>query len=150
MNMYSVVSVGEMPDDVKDYTVDGRCSNCGACCGNFIPVKKPELKEIRRYVQKNRIQPQRVVFPFAKQPDVDGSCPFRDAHSQQCTIYLFRPTICRIFRCNRQPTKEEALQLRGAKVVDLRKEIFGIEDKYSGIGILETIRRAAVQARQTR
>lgn len=28
----------EMESGVYDFTVDGECSGCGACCSNFLPI----------------------------------------------------------------------------------------------------------------
>jgi hypothetical protein len=49
----------EIIDKIKivDLTVDGECSRCGECCGDYLPLLKNELKIIKEYVKKNNIKP---------------------------------------------------------------------------------------------
>ena len=54
----------EMEDGVYDFTKDGQCSGCGSCCSRFLPVSGKEVKAIRRYVRKKKIQEQRHLYPI--------------------------------------------------------------------------------------
>lgn len=38
----------DMEHGVYDFTKDGKCSSCGACCSNYLPLSSGEIKEIRR------------------------------------------------------------------------------------------------------
>lgn len=86
-----------------DFTEDGKCSGCGGCCSNFLPMTEKEIRTIKRYVKKHNIRPQRhVVIPMAKPVHMDLTCPFLDdkKETEKCTIYEVRPAICRYFVCN--------------------------------------------------
>ena len=48
---------------VKDFTINGKCSGCGNCCANFLPVSNVEVDRIRRYIKKHGIKEQLRRFP---------------------------------------------------------------------------------------
>ena len=77
--------------DIKNYTnQDGSCSeNCGRCCTPVLPVNEYELKKIKKFLQRNPIEPN--VDP--------GACPFL-TEEKKCSIYLHRPEICQCYTCN--------------------------------------------------
>lgn len=115
---------------VKAFTKDGKCSNCGNCCANFLPVSDVEIERIRWYVKKHDIKEQIRRFPTAV-PMVDMMCPFRDDIGKKCTIYEVRPAICRDFQCDKQ---EHELKLNKALyhgkygVADMRYVFYGREN----------------------
>ena len=90
----------DMKDGVYDFTKDGKCSQCGACCGNYLPMSEKELKEIKRYVKKHRIKPQRHLMPSVE-PTLDLTCPLRNDSERKCMAYSVRPQICRSFKCDK-------------------------------------------------
>ena len=67
----------DMKNGVYDYTKDGECSNCGACCSDFLPVSDREVTAIRRYVAKHFIKEHRHTPP-TMEPVQDFTCPFRN------------------------------------------------------------------------
>lgn len=91
----------DMKSGVWDYTEDGKCSQCGKCCSDFLPVGKHELKRIRDYVKKHEIKQRKHCAPFAKKIEIDMVCPFRNNDDKRCEIYPVRPAICRDFRCDK-------------------------------------------------
>lgn len=91
----------DMKAGVWDYTEDGKCSQCGSCCSDFLPVGKHELKRIRDYVKKHEIKQRRHCAPFAQKIEIDMVCPFRNSDDKRCEIYPVRPAICRDFRCDK-------------------------------------------------
>ena len=116
----------EMEDGVYDFTKGGQCSNCGSCCSRFLPVSGKEVKIIRRYVQKKKVQEQRHRYPTTS-PQDDWTCPFRSEVERKCLIYEVRPAICRDFRCDKPRKKIEAdksLYHGRYAVVDMREEFF--------------------------
>lgn len=118
----------EMEAGVYDFTVDGKCSNCGSCCGNYLPLSAKEIKLIKRYVRKKGIKEQRHIFPLAEPPALDFSCPFRSDSEKKCVIYDVRPAICRDFQCDkpRKRIKADKAMYHGKySVCDMRKEFFG-------------------------
>ena len=53
-----IKSLFEVLEDrsVTDFTVDGKCSNCGACCANLLHLTENEKAVIHRYIQKHQIR----------------------------------------------------------------------------------------------
>ena len=48
--------------DIKDCSNNGKCSQCGECCSNFLPVSQKEIEIIQDYVLKNNIKPQKQIL----------------------------------------------------------------------------------------
>ena len=112
--------------DVTDYTVDGRCSGCGACCSDYLPLSIAEIGRIRKYMRKRNLR-EHTASVMAGQ-SLDMTCPFRDNVKRRCDIYEVRPDICRAFQCD-QPVEmigrnKEWFHLRN-RVVSMRGEFFG-------------------------
>lgn len=97
----------EMEAGWTDCTIDGQCSNCGSCCGNFLPVSDEEIRTIKRYVKKHGIREQIHRYPTAE-PMIDVTCPFRSDTEKKCLIYEVRPAICRDYRCDKPRKKIKA------------------------------------------
>ena len=83
------------------YTKEGRCSNCGNCCTELIPITNNELKLIKAYVKEKHIEPfSDVLFDLDGKFSINLLCPFRDMENKKCMIYEVRPKICRLFKCD--------------------------------------------------
>lgn len=98
---------------------DGNCSQCGACCGAFLPVSDAEVKKIKNYVKAHHIKPQKHGTAVLANPAVDFNCPFLDTTKkcEKCTIYEVRPMICRLFKCSEGPDVCESMAGGGYKPV---------------------------------
>lgn len=98
---------------------DNKCSNCGNCCGNILPLTEVEISIIQIYMRENQIQ---KVYNSQKH-----TCPFRDEAHKQCAIYEARPFICRMWRCDGKMTPKQNKQLTKVKrlMVDMRAYFFG-------------------------
>ena len=110
--------------EVTDFTIKGKCSNCGGCCSNCLPLSDKEAKQIKAYIKKHDIKEQRHNFMLG----TDLTCPFRDEANKKCLIYEIRPEICRQFMCNH--TKENIMKWKldfhkKFRVVFMRNEFFG-------------------------
>lgn len=113
---------------VVDCSKEGRCSDCGQCCGNMLPVNYQEIARIEKYIKKHNIQ---ACKHFAPLNGYRGSmlCPFRDNTAKRCTIYPVRPGICRTFFCGKP--REEVVAGRAAAYrrcsleIDMRGTFFG-------------------------
>lgn len=81
---------------ITDFTCNGKCSCCGQCCGDILYLSHKEIKRIRDYVKKNKIEPTAKNIFVA----CDNTCPFRDNKNKKCKIYEVRPDICKSFICN--------------------------------------------------
>lgn len=109
---------------VTDFTIDGKCSSCGACCSNLLPLSEQEVNRIKAYIKKHGIKEQRHNFVVG----VDMTCPFRDERNKKCLIYNIRPAICREFMCNH--SHEDIMRAKlnyheKNRVVFMRSEFFG-------------------------
>lgn len=109
---------------VKDFTDNGKCSNCGKCCSNLLPLSNDEVTRIKNYIKKHNIKEQR----HNAMNGVDMTCPFRDEANRKCLIYEIRPEICRQFQCNHNAEDIKKWKLDFHKkfnVVFMRNEFFG-------------------------
>lgn len=116
----------EMKKGVYDFTKDGKCSNCGNCCSNLLPMSDREVKRMKVYIKQQNIKPQRHDV-LLKEPVFDLTCPLRDNKNKVCVAYKVRPAICKSFRCDKpkkdiQATKEEFHEKY--RVVNLRRELW--------------------------
>ena len=92
--------LADMEAGIYDFTENGKCSNCGSCCSDFLPVSDKEIKVIRKYMKQHNIKEQKHFVPAAH-PVVDLTCPFRNNSKKICEIYEVRPMICREWQCNK-------------------------------------------------
>lgn len=99
--------VKDMKNGVYDFTKDGKCSSCGQCCSNLLPMSTKDVKRIKRYVEKHHIPEQKHNYPMSVET-FDLICPFRSEKEQKCLIYEVRPMICRDFQCNKPKDGIEA------------------------------------------
>lgn len=121
----------DMEHGVYDFTEDGKCSTCGACCANYLPLSSSEIKEIKRYIKKHHIKEQKHFAPTMN-PTLDFTCPFLDDSKEKdkCTIYSVRPKICSVFQCDQPPSKikdNKEMFWRTRKPCDMRETFFGEE-----------------------
>lgn len=118
-----------MESGIYDFTVDGKCSGCGACCSRWLPVSDTEIKTIRRYMKNHKTPEQKHIPPTAK-PVLDATCPFRSEIEGKCLIYSVRPAICRDFQCDKPAKKiraDRALYQGKFMVCDMRRVFYGRE-----------------------
>ena len=118
---------------ITDYTQDGKCSNCGQCCSNFLPMTKGEVTRIKAYIKEHGIKEQRhnALVGF------DMTCPFRDEANRKCLIYEIRLAICKQFMCNHteEDIKKAKLDFHTrCSVVAMRAEFFGSKEEYKLFG----------------
>ena len=85
---------------IKDFSIDGKCSNCGGCCNDIIPLTNADINRIKIYIKKNDIKEIKHNLNFLLKMTYDSCCPFRDEQKQICTIYPVRPAVCRCFSCH--------------------------------------------------
>ena len=122
---------------IKNFTMNGKCSNCGSCCTDYLPISEKELRKIKEYVKENGVveHTQKNIFDTG---GFDITCPFRNEIEKKCEIYPVRPGICKSFICNKNEKelfKEKALATTRNRFVNMRKEIFGNDknDIYSAL-----------------
>lgn len=113
---------------ITDFTVGGKCSNCGQCCGGVLPLRKADIANIHAYMRDHEIKEQHGNVMMG---GVDLSCPFRDDVRGKCLVYEVRPEICRRFMCNY--SLEDIMRVKHMfherfDVVFMRSEFFGNKD----------------------
>lgn len=120
----------DMEHGVYDKTDNGKCTQCGACCSNLLPMTDKEISVIRNYIKKHHIKECNHSIPLAK-PAIDMTCPFLDASKStgKCTIYSARPAICRCFLCSepKGALKHKELLQEVRKPVYVRETFYGNE-----------------------
>ena len=89
--------------NLYNMTINNHCSNCGNCCGLFIPFTKKELFVIQDYVEDHKIEPVDRITDHG----FEAHCCFYDPINKKCNIYEVRPYVCKDFICNRKNWKEK-------------------------------------------
>lgn len=121
-------AMSDMRNGVYNLTDNGKCTGCGSCCSNLLPMTDKEIKTIKRYIKQHGIKQQIHCIPLA-QPALDLTCPFLNngKKTEKCTIYEVRPAICRCFICSEPngAVKHKELREGERRVVDVREEFFG-------------------------
>ena len=117
--------LNDMKHGLYDFTKDGHCSGCGACCSRYLPVTQKEINQIRRYTSKHHIKQADHGTAVLAKPVHDANCPFLDLTKKEkkCTIYEVRPMICRDFICTGTKPSRELIRA-DVKTVDFVKEFF--------------------------
>ena len=117
-----------MEDNIYYFTKDGKCSGCGNCCSNLLPMSRKEIEIIRKYMKKHHIKESKRLFPLSKKA-IDMICPFRDNDKGICTVYEVRPEICKQFICDSEKrVKHNRKLLRQTReIIDVRETFFGSE-----------------------
>lgn len=85
---------------ITDNSICGKCSKCGECCTNLLPVSQKEVDTIQRYVIANKIRPQAQMLAMQNRL----TCPYYNG--KKCLIYEVRPLICKEFYCYKKPTAQ--------------------------------------------
>ena len=98
--------VMDMEHGVYNFTENGKCTQCGECCSNFLPMTQEEIDTIKSYIKQHKIKECKRLFPTAKET-IDLTCPFLDMakKAEKCRIYEVRPRICRDFICDPKQRK---------------------------------------------
>lgn len=118
-------AIDKMNSGVYDFTDNGKCTQCGACCSNYLPMTHKEIATIHRFVKKHDIKEFKHLFPVSNDT-FDTTCPFMDDSKQKekCRIYSVRPEICKQFICSKEKKPFNG-HWQQYSVVDMRKEFYG-------------------------
>lgn len=85
----------------NSHFINGKCSECGECCGNLLPLSGADIKRLRRYIKKHKISKQNDIDPL--RIEVLQDCVFlKKDLEKRCAVYPARPEICRMFNCDNQ------------------------------------------------
>lgn len=101
---------------------EGKCSNCGECCTEMLPLTLSEVRLIKAYVKEKNIKPYSdIFFLYENKLSCNMMCPFRDFTEKKCRIYEVRPKICRLFKCNQDANTIESHKLAAHKRANYNK-----------------------------
>ena len=118
----------DMERGVYDLTNNGKCTQCGKCCSNILPMTDEEIEVIRKYIKKRGIKEHKHMIPLAV-PALDMTCPFLDDSkpNEKCTIYEVRPAICKYFICSEPhgALKYKKMREEVRNLVNVREVFFG-------------------------
>lgn len=107
-----------------DFTKNGKCSKCGSCCSNFIPLTEDEIQKLQELVKKDDTEVQIKYIPDGR---IMMMCPFlimnNENEIRKCSIYEDRPSICKLFICSNAKMKLSLEESMKYKVVDMMKDI---------------------------
>ena len=119
---------GDIDKNRYNRTQNGKCTGCGSCCSNLLPLTQNEIESIHKYIRQHNIKERRQISPAAASV-MNLNCPFLDIsrRDKKCTIYPVRPGICREFICDStiRRTPSASLVAEPHRIVIMRKEFFG-------------------------
>ncbi len=130
-------TISDMKDIIVNKTCNGKCSSCGECCADILPIDGNEIRIIKDYIRKHNIK--ECVHLNCFQTGLDLTCPFRDNKNKICTIYPVRPAICKSFICSKPKPdieRDKALFHIKKKTESMRHIFFGGKSYYEILGIL--------------
>lgn len=123
----SIRAVVEAGEQYQDNTADGKCSSCGECCADLLPLSDSEVERLRKYAEKHHLKEHTEATIFDREY-LDLTCPFRNHAEKKCDVYPVRPLICRKFICStplQDAKKDRDLLHESRPPRSLRWEIFG-------------------------
>ena len=119
----------EFADGTYNLTCNGKCTGCGKCCSNLLPMTDEEITTIKKYVKRYNIKENKHFVPLAT-PTIDMTCPFLDDSKscEKCKIYEVRPKVCRDFICDLKQRPSADLEwARKCKPLNVRSEFYEID-----------------------
>jgi len=128
--MASYKSIFDVPPGEVTFSnkcIDGKCSGCGECCADLLPLTVEEVQRLKTYAKKHGLKAH-TQAPFYIKDAVDFTCPFRNQIESKCDVYEIRPKICRSFICSKtleQARHDRDLLHQKRSVYSLRYEVFG-------------------------
>lgn len=117
-------------NNCTDYTKNNKCTRCGNCCSNNIPLTQKEIQRIKSYIKKNNIEPEyHLPLVVTNVTQNDFVCPFLRIKNNisECLIYSVRPFICQKFICNSKLLEyslDDIIYLQNAKTINIRQTFF--------------------------
>ena len=141
---FSRAVIGEDCGKVVDKSVNGRCSGCGECCSDILPLTEAEIARLKSFVKTRHFKAHtHLCAPCTATYDM--TCPFLTPQ-HKCAVYDIRPQVCRLFKCwdyavgslerfesSSRDTQAAFWRFYGQhpKVVSMRHTIFGESVPYS-------------------
>ena len=112
------------PFVITNKTCKGKCSNCGECCSDILPLNAFEISRIRDYIKLHKIEECKHLEEGDER--IDLTCPFRDRINNKCVIYPVRPFICKNFICS---DSQEKIQ-RDKKLIHNKRKQYSMRNLF--------------------
>jgi Fe-S-cluster containining protein len=100
-----------------------KCSQCGECCGPFLPLTYKEIKRIKKAIKEHNITFN--IHDFLTNTDIIFQCPFLDLNTNLCKLHAIdtslKPEVCKRFSCS---NSEEVID-KNRTYFDKRAEVNG-------------------------
>ena len=123
---------------IVNHTICGKCSNCGECCTDILPLSEEEVYKIKEYMRNHKLlENNKEAGNFI--------CPFRNQALKKCDIYEVRPFICQKFKCDTPPQKAEFTRdeiTKSRKSYSMKYEFFNNDNNLfllKKMGIVEVL-----------
>ena len=79
---------------VSDNYIENKCSKCGECCGDILPLTNEDITRIQNYIKENNVMIKN------QKKTIQRMCPFLEKTKEnKCKIYNIRPEICKLYSC---------------------------------------------------
>ena len=106
---------------VYNFSKDGHCSGCGACCSDILPMSLPEVNRIRKWVAQHKYVPNTQILPMMT-ATYDMTCPFLNKQ-KKCDIYEIRPAVCKLFHCWKKQMSDYAKEGKMPPADEMREHV---------------------------
>lgn len=63
MKLFKKIS-DEINSGVYDFTDNGKCTQCGACCSNYLPMTQAEIATIHRFMKSMESRNLSIYFQY--------------------------------------------------------------------------------------
>lgn len=105
-----------------------KCSQCGECCGPFLPLTYHEIKKIKKAVKEHNLT--FTIKDYINPTGIHLQCPFLDMKTKLCKLHAIsstlKPEVCKRFMCNL-----DAQTIHNNKVYfDNRADVNGFSGKF--------------------
>ena len=104
------------------------CKQCGRCCGP-VPLTKPEFVVLKLGID---LMPQEERSRIKNQPKEPLTCILLDTENNRCSVYNYRPLVCRQYG---QIRELQCPSNQGLKLKSGRKATMQVS-RYDMAGIL--------------
>ena len=78
-----------------------KCSQCGECCGPFLPLTYKEIKRIKKAIKDYNLTFD--IKDYITEEGIIMQCPFLDLKSRLCKLHaidpVLKPDVCKKFLC---------------------------------------------------
>lgn len=121
---------------ITNNCISGKCTKCGQCCTDFIPLKLKEVDTLKKYIAEHNIEltDWTEFNPTTGMYDIKMFCPLLEKGTNLCKAYEVRPNICKTFKCCKNPQivyKERDAIAKSSKYNTLDKHSGYLTNVYS-------------------